>query len=79
MTKNQYSPSSLSTYDPVDKVRILIVGDSSVGKTSLLHLLCQNEPLKNSDWSIGFNIDVKVRSFNIHFLHFYFNFYFKDS
>ena len=62
--RNVYSPSSLSTYDPVDKARVVIVGDPGVGKTSLLHMLCHNEPLKTTAWTVGFSVDVKVISWS---------------
>jgi len=31
-----------------------------VGKTSLVHLICQNEPTSNPGWTIGCSVDVKV-------------------
>ena len=31
-----------------------------VGKTSLVHLICQNEPTSNPNWTIGCSVDVKV-------------------
>lgn len=36
-----------------EKVKILVVGDSGVGKTSLVHLICQSEPIANPYWTIG--------------------------
>ncbi|CAJ0625873.1 6953_t:CDS:2 [Entrophospora sp. SA101] len=42
-----------------DRIRIVVVGDSGVGKTSLVHMLCYNEALRYPTWTIGCNVDVK--------------------
>ncbi|XP_065175080.1 rab-like protein 3 [Sycon ciliatum] len=44
----------------VDRVRILVVGDSGVGKSSLVHLICHDEPLLKSSWTVGCSVDVKL-------------------
>lgn len=44
----------------LEKVKILVVGDSGVGKTSLVHLICHQEVLKRPNWTIGCSVDVKV-------------------
>ncbi|XP_013414758.1 rab-like protein 3 [Lingula anatina] len=46
-----------------DKVRILVVGDSGVGKTSLVHMICHNEPMLNPSWTIGCSVDVKLHDY----------------
>ena len=38
--------------------RVLVVGDSGVGKTSLLHLVCHNEVLSNPSWTVGCSTNV---------------------
>ena len=43
----------------MDKVRILVAGDSGVGKTSLVHLICKEESISNPAWSIGCTVEVK--------------------
>jgi Rab-like protein 3 len=45
----------------IDKVKIVVVGDSGVGKTSLVHLITQQQILKQPNWTIGCSVDVKVR------------------
>ncbi|XP_060606922.1 rab-like protein 3 isoform X2 [Ruditapes philippinarum] len=47
----------------IDKVKILVLGDSGVGKTSLVHLMCQNEPTTNPSWTIGCSVDVKLHEY----------------
>lgn len=42
------------------KAKIVVVGDSGVGKTSLIHLIAHHEILKNPSWTIGCTVDVKV-------------------
>ncbi len=42
------------------EARIIVVGDSGVGKTSLVHLLCYGEPCVNPTWTVGCSIEVKV-------------------
>lgn len=42
------------------KAKIVVVGDSGVGKTSLIHLISQQEVLKNPSWTIGCTVNVKV-------------------
>ena len=46
-----------------DKIKVLVLGDSGVGKTSLVHLICHNEPLRNGAWTIGASIDVRLHEF----------------
>lgn len=40
--------------------KILVLGDSGVGKTSLIHLICRGSVLSSSQWTIGCSIDVKL-------------------
>jgi GTPase SAR1 family protein len=47
--------------DSQSSVRILVVGDSGVGKTALVSMLCTGEVVKASpDWTIGCNVEVMV-------------------
>jgi Rab-like protein 3 len=42
------------------------VGDSGVGKSSLVHLICNQDEkysMKRSTWTIGCSVDVKVIDF----------------
>ncbi|XP_035666910.1 rab-like protein 3 isoform X1 [Branchiostoma floridae] len=48
---------------PVEKVKVLVLGDSGVGKSSLVHLICQGEAMGNSAWTIGCNVDVKLHDY----------------
>ncbi|KAH7947058.1 hypothetical protein HPB52_007489 [Rhipicephalus sanguineus] len=52
-----------STLALIDKVKILVVGDSGVGKSSAVHLLCHNRPLANASWTIGCNVEVKLHEY----------------
>uniref|UniRef100_A0A6Q2Z6E1 RABL3 n=1 Tax=Esox lucius TaxID=8010 RepID=A0A6Q2Z6E1_ESOLU len=45
----------------LDRVKVLVLGDSGVGKSSLVHLLCQNQVLGNPSWTVGCSVDVRVR------------------
>ncbi|GLG99504.1 hypothetical protein R5R35_008381 [Gryllus longicercus] len=47
----------------IDKVRIIVVGDSGVGKSSLTHLICQHQPISNPSWTIGCSVDVKLHEY----------------
>lgn len=37
---------------------------SGVGKSSLVHLLCQNQVLGNPSWTVGCSVDVRVSKLN---------------
>ena len=47
----------------IDKVRIIVVGDSGVGKSSLVHLLCHDQPIQNPSWTVGCTVDVKLHEY----------------
>ncbi|XP_012269199.1 rab-like protein 3 [Athalia rosae] len=47
----------------IDKVKILVVGDSGVGKTSLTHLICQQQTISNPSWTIGCSVEVKLHEY----------------
>ncbi|TGZ55727.1 Rab-like protein 3 [Temnothorax longispinosus] len=47
----------------IDKVKIIVVGDSGVGKTSLTHLICQQQPIGNPSWTIGCSVEVKLHEY----------------
>ncbi|KAG0324336.1 Rab-like protein 3 [Dissophora globulifera] len=43
----------------------MILGDSGVGKSSLVHMLCHNEPLRNQMPTVGCNVDVRLHTSTI--------------
>ena len=47
----------------LDRVRILVLGDSGVGKTSFVHLLTSGKALTHLSYTIGAAIDVKLHTF----------------
>ncbi|XP_055609334.1 rab-like protein 3 isoform X2 [Uranotaenia lowii] len=47
----------------IGKVRVLVVGDSGVGKTSLTHLIANNEPLTSPGWTVGCAVEVKLHEY----------------
>mmetsp|Transcript_15974 Transcript_15974/g.28656 ORF Transcript_15974/g.28656 Transcript_15974/m.28656 type:complete len:242 (+) Transcript_15974:272-997(+) len=54
--------SSSSAFGEVSKVRILVLGDSGVGKTSLVHQICYGSILKDPRWTVGCGIEVKLQA-----------------
>jgi GTPase SAR1 family protein len=46
----------------IDKVRVLVLGDSGVGKTSVIQLICSEAVNHNPPSTIGCFADVKVES-----------------
>lgn len=47
------------------KVKVLVLGDSGVGKSSLTHLLCHNEANKNPGYTIGCSIEIKLHDYKV--------------
>ncbi|XP_078327841.1 rab-like protein 3 isoform X3 [Crassostrea virginica] len=47
----------------IEKVKIVVVGDSGVGKTSLVHLICHQEPTSNPPYTIGCSVEVKLHDY----------------
>lgn len=47
----------------IDRVRILVLGDSGVGKTSFVHLAAHNEPIRSPSWTIGCSVEVKLHEY----------------
>ncbi len=47
---------------PRETVRVLVVGDAGVGKTSLVHLLCRGEVAKKVSYTVGAELDVAVHA-----------------
>lgn len=47
---------------PVEKVRLLVVGDSGVGKSCFVHQICHGMTLKTPTWTVGCHTDVKLHS-----------------
>lgn len=45
------------------KVRILVLGDSGVGKTSLVQLLCHDEATNNPAYTIGCSVEVTLHEY----------------
>lgn len=44
-----------------DSARVLVLGDGSVGKTALIHLLCHKKVLTNPTTTIGCSLEMKVK------------------
>ncbi|GFR62063.1 rab-like protein 3 [Elysia marginata] len=47
----------------IDKVKVLVVGDSGVGKTSLVHLICHDELCRAPSATIGCSVEVKLHEY----------------
>lgn len=45
-------------------LRVLIVGDSGVGKSSFAHVFAHLEPLKSPNCTVGCQIEIKVHTYN---------------
>ncbi|XP_065571998.1 rab-like protein 3 [Artemia franciscana] len=46
-----------------DKVKIIVLGDSGVGKSSFVHLACHGLPALSSSWTVGCSVDVKLHEY----------------
>lgn len=46
----------------IDKVKVLVLGESGVGKTSLVHLLT-GQPAKNPGWTVGCTVEVLLHDY----------------
>ncbi|KAK5580254.1 hypothetical protein RB653_000269 [Dictyostelium firmibasis] len=52
-------------YQSVDRVRVLVIGDTAVGKSSLVHLICNDQALTRSpSWTVGCNTDVRIHEYH---------------
>lgn len=47
----------------LDRVRILVLGDSGVGKSSLVHLMARGQPLAHITYTIGASVEVKLHEY----------------
>ncbi|CAH8860986.1 unnamed protein product [Trichobilharzia szidati] len=43
-----------------EKAKVVVGGDSGVGKTALVHLICNQQPLLHPSYTIGCSVDIKV-------------------
>ena len=46
-----------------DRARILVLGDSGVGKTSLVHLIAHGKPLSQIAYTVGAAVEVKLHEY----------------
>lgn len=47
----------------IDRFRVLVVGDSGVGKTALTNLICHGAGLSNPGWTVGCSVEVKLHEY----------------
>lgn len=47
----------------IDRVKILVLGDSGVGKTSFVQLAAHNDPLRSPSWTVGCSVEVKLHEY----------------
>lgn len=53
-----------------ERLKVIVAGDSGVGKTAFVHLLCYGEALLNPSWTVGCGIELSVRiDHSFKFLH----------
>ncbi|EFA81588.1 Rab GTPase domain-containing protein [Heterostelium album PN500] len=58
------STNSFDSFNCFDKVRIAVVGDTTVGKTSLVNLICKNQVIDSPSWTCGCNTDIKIHEYH---------------
>lgn len=47
----------------MDRVRVVVVGDSGVGKSSLIHLIAYDKAIDNPSWTIGAAVDLRIHEY----------------
>ncbi|KOB73373.1 Small GTPase [Operophtera brumata] len=47
----------------IEKVKVVVLGDSGVGKTSLTYLIAHNKPLVSPGWTVGCSVEVKLHRY----------------
>ncbi|XP_013781168.1 rab-like protein 3 isoform X1 [Limulus polyphemus] len=47
----------------INKVKVMVVGDSGVGKSAFVHLVCHSQPITNPSWTIGCSVDIKLHEY----------------
>lgn len=47
----------------LEKVRILVVGDSGVGKSAFVYLVAHGKAMYSASWTIGASVDVKLHEY----------------
>lgn len=47
----------------IEKVKVVVLGDSGVGKTSLTYLIAHNKPLLSPGWTVGCSVEVKLHKY----------------
>uniref|UniRef100_A0A5K3EL10 Rab-like protein 3 n=1 Tax=Mesocestoides corti TaxID=53468 RepID=A0A5K3EL10_MESCO len=43
-----------------DRLKVVVAGDSGVGKTAFVHLLCYGEALLNPSWTVGCSVELTI-------------------
>lgn len=46
-----------------DRIKVLVLGDSGVGKSSLVHLIVHGGPLASGSWTIGCGIEILTHDY----------------
>uniref|UniRef100_A0A5K4F2X4 Rab-like protein 3 n=1 Tax=Schistosoma mansoni TaxID=6183 RepID=A0A5K4F2X4_SCHMA len=46
------------------KAKVVVGGDSGVGKTALVHLICNRQTLLHPSYTIGCSVDIKIHLYN---------------
>ena len=54
---------TLENMTDFDRARILVLGDSGVGKSSLVHLIARGKPLSHITYTIGASNEVKLHEY----------------
>lgn len=47
----------------IDRVRIIVLGDSGVGKTSFVNLAAHNEPIRSPSWTVGCSVEARLHEY----------------
>ncbi|GAM22385.1 hypothetical protein SAMD00019534_055600 [Acytostelium subglobosum LB1] len=59
-----YPSPAPSKSSSLDKIRVAVVGDTTVGKTSLVNLICKGQLLAHPpSWTMGCNTDIKIHEY----------------
>lgn len=46
-----------------ERNKVLVLGDSGVGKSSLVHLICHGKAISSASWTVGASIEVKLHEY----------------